>query len=49
MDGLNCRRLMKHHVDIIVGIIDVFIKMDKGVLSNEDIRLVINKYKILLK
>ena len=36
---------MKNHVDIVDGIRDVFLKMSKGIVSNEDIRLITNKYK----
>ena len=34
---------MKNHVDIVDGIRDVFLKMSKGIVSNEDIRLITNK------
>ena len=49
MNGVNCRILIKHLVDIIDGIRDMFIEMSKGIVSNEDIRLITNKYQILLK
>ena len=42
------RRLMKHHIDIIDGIKDIGIEMNKGILSYEDICLVTNKYTTLL-
>ena len=46
LNGVNCRRLMKHHIDIIdgVGIRDIFIEMNKSIVYDEDIRLVTNKY-----
>ena len=49
MNGVNCRILIKHLVDIIDGIRDMFIEMSKGIVSNEDICLITNKYQILLK
>ena len=48
MNGVNCRRLMKHHIDTINGINDIFIETNKGIVSDKDICLVTNKYKILL-
>ena len=40
---------MKSHVDIINGIRDVCIEMNKRVLSDENIHLIINWSKILVK
>ena len=36
LKGLNCRRFMKHHIDIINGIKDIFIEMNKGIVSDEE-------------
>ena len=48
LNGVNCRRLMKYYIDIINGIKDLFIKMNKSIVSDEDIWLVTNKYNNLL-
>ena len=40
---------MKHHIEIIDGIKDIFIEMNKGIVSDEYICLIPNKYKTLLK
>ena len=42
LNGVNCRRLMKHHVDIINGINEIFIEMSKGEVLDEDISTVTN-------
>lgn len=39
---------MNHYIDIIDGIKDLFIEMNKGIVFFEEICLVINKYKNLL-
>ena len=39
---------MKHHIDIIDGIKDIFIEMVECTVSNEAIYLITNKYKTLL-
>ena len=39
---------MKHHIDIIDGTKDIFIELNKGIVSDEEICLVTNKYKTLL-
>ena len=39
---------MKHHIEIIDGIKDIFIEMNKGIISDEEIYLVTSKYKNLL-
>ena len=49
LNGVNCRRLTKPHIDIINGIEDIFIEMGKSLVTNEDICLVTNKYKLLFK
>ena len=49
LNEVNCRRLMKHHVDIIDGINDIFIEMNKGEVSDVEMSKVTNKYKHLLK
>ena len=37
LNGVNCRRLMKYYIDIINGIKDLFIEMNKGIVSDEEI------------
>ena len=49
LNEVNCRRLTKHYIDVIDGIRDMFIEMNKGIVSDEDIRLVTRKSKTLLK
>ena len=44
LSGVNCKRLMKYHVDIINGLINTFIETSKGILSNEYIYLLTNQY-----
>ena len=39
---------MKNNIHIIDDIRDIFIEMNKGIISDEEIYLVTNKYKILL-
>ena len=39
---------MKHHVDIIDYIVNIFIEMNKGIVSDKDMRLITNTYKTLL-
>ena len=48
LNGDNCRRFMKHHLDIINGINEMCIDMSKGEVSDEDISKITNKYKKLL-
>ena len=48
MNGVNYRRLIKNRINIIDGIKDIFIAMNKGIVSDEQICLVTNKYKTLL-
>ena len=48
LNGVNCRRLMKSHVDIINSINEICIETSKGGVSDEDISKVYNKYKKLL-
>ena len=43
LNGFDCRRLMKYHVDIINGIDEIFIKMSKDEVSDEEISRVTNK------
>ena len=38
LNGVNCRRLMKHHVDIINGINEIYIGMSKGEVSDVEIK-----------
>ena len=40
---------MKHHVDIINGINNIFIEISKGEVSDVEISRVTDKYKNLLK
>ena len=52
MNGVNCRKLMKHHIDIIDiinSINEIYIEMSKGEVSDVHISKVINNYKKLLK
>ena len=49
LNGVNCRRLMKHHVDIINDINEIFIEMSKDEVPDVEISKVTNKYKNLLK
>ena len=39
---------MKHHIDVINGIKDIFIERNKCIVSDEEICLVTNIYKKLL-
>ena len=39
---------MKHYIDVINGMREIFIEMNKGVVSDEEICLVTNIYKKLL-
>ena len=39
---------MKHHIEIINGIKEIFIEMNHSVVSDEEVCLVTNKYKKLL-
>ena len=45
---VNSRRLMKNNINTIDDIRDIFIEVNKGIISDEEIYLVTNKYKILL-
>ena len=38
---------MKHHIEIINGIKEIFIETSKSLVTNEEICLVSNKYKSL--
>ena len=48
LNGVNCRRLIKHHIDVINGIKDIFIEGNKDIVSDDEIYLVTNTYKTLL-
>ena len=48
LNGVNCRRLMKNHVDIINYINRIFIEMSKGVVSDLEITNNTDKYKKLI-
>ena len=37
LNAVNCRRLMKHPIDIIDGIKDIFIEMNKCIVSDEEV------------
>ena len=39
---------MKHHIDIINGIKDIFIETNEDIVSDKEICLVTNKYNTLL-
>ena len=39
---------MKYQIEIINGIKEIFIEMNKGLVTNEKISLVTNEYKLLL-
>ena len=39
---------MKYYIDIINGIKDIFIEMNKDIVPDEEICLVTNKYETLL-
>ena len=45
LNGVNCRRLMKQHIDIINGINKIFIETSKGDVSNLEITNKTDKYK----
>ena len=49
LNGVNCRKLMKHHIDIINGINDTFIEVSKGDVYDFEITNKTDKYKNLLK
>ena len=49
MNGVNYKGLMKYHAEIIDGIRIIFIEMSEGVIFNDDINVIENKHKILLK
>ena len=42
LNGVDCRRLRKHHVDIINGINEIFIKTSRGEVSDKEISKVTN-------
>ena len=48
LNGFDCRRLLKHHIDIVNGIKHIFVKMNKGIVSDEEICLLTNKHKNVL-
>ena len=48
LNGVNCRRLIKYHVDIINGINKIFIEMSKGEVPDKEISKVINTYKKII-
>ena len=45
LNGVNCRRLMKHHINIINGINNFFIETSKGGVSDLEIINKTDKYK----
>ena len=49
LNGVNCKRLMKYHIDIINGINKMFVEMSKGDVSDLDITNKTDKCKNLLK
>ena len=48
LNGVNCRRLMKHYVDIINDINEILIETSKCEVSDVDISKATNKYNNLL-
>ena len=42
LNAANCRRLMKDYIDMIDCIKDIFIKTNKGIVSNDEVFLVTN-------
>ena len=48
LNGVNYRRLMKHHIDIINGINETLIKISKGMVLDIEFCTVTNTYKTLL-
>ena len=49
MNGVNFRRLIKQYFDIINGFKQTFVKMSNILVIDEEIYLLTNKYKWLLK
>ena len=49
LNGVNCKILMKHHIDIINGINKIFIEMRKDDLSDSETTNKTDKYKNLLR
>ena len=48
LNGINCRRLMDKNEDIINSIRDVFIKMNKGTVSENNIDIYCKEHKQIL-
>ena len=46
LNGVKCRKLMNHYINIINGINKIFIEMSKGVASDIEIYKASNKYKL---
>ena len=44
LNGVNCRRLMKHHIEIFNSIKKI-VETNKDLVTNEEICLVTKKYK----
>ena len=49
LNGVNYRRLIKQYFDIINGFKQTFVKMSNILVIDEEIYLLTNKYKWLLK
>ena len=48
LNGVNCRRLMDKNEEIINSIRDLFIEMNKGTVSEDNINIYCNKHKQIL-
>ena len=44
LNGVNCRRLMDQNEEIINRIGDIFIKMNKGTVSEDNIKMYCDKH-----
>ena len=47
LNGVNCSRLMDKNEEIINNIRDIFIEMNKGTVSDENINMYCDKHKQL--
>ena len=45
LNGVNYRRLMDKNEEIINNVRDIFIEMNKGTISDENINMYCNKHK----
>ena len=49
INNVNCRRLLKHHNEIINRIRLIFIEISKGIISDGGINLITNKCRTLFR